>query len=68
MFGTSLAYCAGATASPATSNHRGIWVAIKDEKPSVGGISYPYKGRFGNAENDLILVKKPMRRNAKHLP
>lgn len=47
------------------SNCRGIWVAIlqdEEEKPSIGGIPQSLRDRFGDAVNDLLQPKKPLRR------
>jgi hypothetical protein len=46
------------------SSCRGIWVAIlKDEEelPTIGGIPKSLRDRFGDAVNDLIQPKKPLR-------
>jgi hypothetical protein len=49
------------------SNCRGIWVAIlKDEEelPSIGGIPKSIRDRFGDAVNDLIQPKSPIKKKA----
>lgn len=50
------------------SNCRGIWVAIlqdEEEKPSIGGIPQTLRDRFGDAVNDLLQPKKPLRRKSR---
>lgn len=47
------------------SNCRGIWVAIlndEEDKPSIGGIPKSLRDRFGDAVNDLLQPKTPLRR------
>jgi len=47
------------------SNCRGIWVAIlqdEEEKPSIDGIPQSLRDRFGDAVNDLLQPKKPLKR------
>ena len=48
------------------SNCRGIWVAIlqdEEEKPAIGGIPKSLRDRFGDAVNDLVQPKSPLRKS-----
>ncbi len=47
------------------SNCRGIWVAIlqdEEEKSAIGGIPQSLRDRFGDAVNDLLQPRKPLRK------
>jgi hypothetical protein len=46
------------------SNCRGIWVAILEDKPTIGGAPKSLRDRFGDAVNDLVQPKTPMKRKS----